>query len=372
MNLQIADVIRRLRRERDITQEDLADALGTTPQSVSRWENGYVYPDMEMIPKIALYFGVTTDVLFGMNDKARSARLEELRKISRDIAAEDKGRVTERRYQHHLAAYEEFPDETEFAYDICRDILLGKIRPVEESVDELRKLCRKIFETSKKDDERWNALRFMVAFEEEEEMKPWLEKLPPQWCNRDIFLLSRYSYRYDAAKRNGQLRQMMVDGLSQVFDYAGGLWDEEAPAGDGEDEPRDPVRGILGGKKSLEMMDLFRDSSTDEDAWLPKRYYQMLLLARDSLNVGDDEQGYGYLEKAVDLMLLYRLLPENTVLSYNCPLLEGLTWEKKGSGNGELLWMYRVLTLPECPFAKYGGDPRMKKQVERLRVYVEE
>ncbi len=154
MNLQIAETIRRLRRERDITQKDLADALGTTPQSVSRWENGYVYPDMEMIPRIALYFGVSTDILFGMNEEARTARLNELRKISRDIAAEDGGRVTERRYRHHLAAHEEFPDETEFAYDICKDIILGKIRPVEESMEELRKLCRKIFETSQKDDER--------------------------------------------------------------------------------------------------------------------------------------------------------------------------------------------------------------------------
>ncbi|MGN1345259.1 MAG: helix-turn-helix transcriptional regulator [Eubacteriales bacterium] len=45
MNLPISGVIRRLRRERDITQEELANALGVTYQSVSRWENDQAYPD---------------------------------------------------------------------------------------------------------------------------------------------------------------------------------------------------------------------------------------------------------------------------------------------------------------------------------------
>ena len=40
MSLPISNVIRRLRRERDITQEELAAAVGVTYQSVSRWENG--------------------------------------------------------------------------------------------------------------------------------------------------------------------------------------------------------------------------------------------------------------------------------------------------------------------------------------------
>lgn len=73
-NLPISGVIRRLRRERDITQEELANALGVTYQSVSRWENDQAYPDMEMIPKIAGYFSISTDVLFGMDTSTRDAK----------------------------------------------------------------------------------------------------------------------------------------------------------------------------------------------------------------------------------------------------------------------------------------------------------
>ena len=78
MTLRIGENIRQLRRERDITQEELAQILGVTYQSVSRWENGSCYPDVELIPAIAGFFGITTDKLMGVSEAAEQARVEEL------------------------------------------------------------------------------------------------------------------------------------------------------------------------------------------------------------------------------------------------------------------------------------------------------
>ena len=70
MQLQLGNTIRTLRRRDGRTQEALADALGVTSQAVSRWESGGSYPDMELMPSIANYFGVTIDELFGYcNDR---------------------------------------------------------------------------------------------------------------------------------------------------------------------------------------------------------------------------------------------------------------------------------------------------------------
>lgn len=63
MNIQIGEVIRTLRLQNNVTQEDLANQLGVSTQAVSRWENGACYPDLEFIPGIASYFGVSTDLL---------------------------------------------------------------------------------------------------------------------------------------------------------------------------------------------------------------------------------------------------------------------------------------------------------------------
>ena len=48
-----------------LTQEELAKKLSITPQSVSRWENGQSRPDIDMLPRLAAFFGTTIDALFG-------------------------------------------------------------------------------------------------------------------------------------------------------------------------------------------------------------------------------------------------------------------------------------------------------------------
>ncbi|MBR7032801.1 MAG: helix-turn-helix transcriptional regulator [Clostridia bacterium] len=72
MQLELGQKIRELRHRDGRTQEALADALGVTSQAISRWEANGGYPDMEMIPAIANYFGVSIDELFGYeNDRER-------------------------------------------------------------------------------------------------------------------------------------------------------------------------------------------------------------------------------------------------------------------------------------------------------------
>jgi len=75
MKLNIGGNIRRLRTEKNITQDKLAEALGVSCQSVSRWELNMCYPDMELLPAIANYFDVTLDDLVGMNDIRSQERI---------------------------------------------------------------------------------------------------------------------------------------------------------------------------------------------------------------------------------------------------------------------------------------------------------
>jgi len=58
MALNIGENIKKLRAEKGITQEQLAEHLSITYQSVSKWENGITAPDLYLIPTIAKYFGV--------------------------------------------------------------------------------------------------------------------------------------------------------------------------------------------------------------------------------------------------------------------------------------------------------------------------
>lgn len=69
MNLSVGANIKRIRLERNLTQEEVANHLGVSAQSVSKWERGEGYPDIEMLPGIANYLGISVDELLGVNQK---------------------------------------------------------------------------------------------------------------------------------------------------------------------------------------------------------------------------------------------------------------------------------------------------------------
>ena len=84
MVLNLSENIRRNRRESNLSQETFAERLGVSFQTISKWERGECYPDIEMLPKIANFFGITIDALMGADQNQEkeyvNALQEELRK----------------------------------------------------------------------------------------------------------------------------------------------------------------------------------------------------------------------------------------------------------------------------------------------------
>lgn len=60
--------IKELRTERGLSIRQLAEFFDVTVRAVQRWETGENIPSVEIIIKIAIYFEVTTDYLFGLED----------------------------------------------------------------------------------------------------------------------------------------------------------------------------------------------------------------------------------------------------------------------------------------------------------------
>lgn len=65
MNIEICSNIAKLRKEYKMTQSQVAEYLGVSPQAVSKWEQEAAVPDVYLIPKIAFLFNVSIDTLFG-------------------------------------------------------------------------------------------------------------------------------------------------------------------------------------------------------------------------------------------------------------------------------------------------------------------
>ena len=68
-------IIKKLRLSKNMTQADLADKLGVSVQTISRWENEVNYPDISLLPQLTELFGVTADYLLGIETGSKKVRL---------------------------------------------------------------------------------------------------------------------------------------------------------------------------------------------------------------------------------------------------------------------------------------------------------
>lgn len=152
MNIRLGEKIRTLRKNRNISQEVLANYLGVSFQAVSKWEKGETMPDVTMIPAIAVFFEVSTDELFDFN------RLETEEKVLKLC-----GEIAEWRNDR--------PEEAEKAYrDLLRqypgnDIIMANLLYVLPELgkrEETISMCKTVIAGTKYDDVRYDAARIMA------------------------------------------------------------------------------------------------------------------------------------------------------------------------------------------------------------------
>ena len=103
MDMTIGKRIAHFRKEKGLTQEELAQHMGISPQAVSKWENDQTCPDISALPKLARLFGVTVDELLEGKEALPAVRVlppeqrkdikDMLLRITVDSAQGDKIRV---------------------------------------------------------------------------------------------------------------------------------------------------------------------------------------------------------------------------------------------------------------------------------------
>lgn len=108
MEINMKDTLRTLRQKKNVTQEALANHLGITPQSVGKWERGEGFPDITLLPNIALYFGVTVDELLNVDQARIDEKIKTLEEESHRLKnAGENGKNLEL-WEN---AYAEFPND---------------------------------------------------------------------------------------------------------------------------------------------------------------------------------------------------------------------------------------------------------------------
>ncbi len=172
MRIKIGTKIRELRKEKNISQEVLAQYLNVSFQAVSKWEQEITLPDLELVPAIAAFFDVSTDELLQCN------RLETDKKVERicNTAYRYRMDAPERAEEILREGLRQFPGN-----EILLNNLLYVIRGPERS-SEVISLCTTLVRSAKQEDVRLDALRILAQTYWEtgrqELVLPTLEQIP--------------------------------------------------------------------------------------------------------------------------------------------------------------------------------------------------
>ena len=226
MKLNIGENIRRLRRGMDMTQEQLADKLGVAYQSVSRWENGTTYPDMEMLPALSSIFGVTVDELLGCEEsKKKEWIIERFREYGELCDGENAEAVVNllRELRRDCMTSSVFAG---YLWQLFGCVHWGNdaVKNHPEVLAELRITAKEILEGNY---ERWlkdSVVEHMSHIEDDEHIEEFLDKNATERdLTKDTLLYIRYHGREEWGKAD-VLRQKRLLSLIHTEFFNNGLW----------------------------------------------------------------------------------------------------------------------------------------------------
>lgn len=176
--MNIGKKIKELRKQRGITQEQLAESVGVSFQAVSKWENNIALPDITLAPILANYFGVSMDELFDFSLSKIEAEVESIAEEARNYIESDpeQGRKI---IENSLKKYPE------------NDVLLNSLLYVmnySEKPDETIAVANKIIEKTTRNDLKYDAFRFLAyaykAKGEFDNAKTAIEQIPEIYFNK--------------------------------------------------------------------------------------------------------------------------------------------------------------------------------------------
>ncbi len=338
MTINIGDTIKSMRKNKNITQETLANFLGVTNQSISKWERNETYPDITMLPSIASFFGTSVDNLLGINKIEQERKIQhycnEYSRLWSEHKPED---VTALMKQ----AVCEFPGNFDLLVKYLNCLVNADLNEnrLLEVRDDAQNIYDLIQEQCTNDSIRICAKKLMCRYLSRlsvidasgvdiSHAEKVLSSLPLMQNSRDIEAM--YIYHNDAEKR----KQACANGVSELLRLLGETLFRTY------DEPMDYNEKIL-----ESFINLLKAVMPDEDygkSFNHIIYNYGYLGVKNYLN-GDEEDALRCFEEEVRLAKAFDSLPDICVST--SPVVNGAVFEKTKTNLGTSKMQSRVKHL---------------------------
>ncbi len=387
MNLHFGANLKQLRRERDMTQEELADALGLSVQAISRYETNAAYPDIEMLPVIAGYFDTTVDLLLGVSAKARESRRGEYYSRFREANS------AKARLEILNKWRAEFPDEWLAVYNTM--VTVGELPEEKRDMNALRSIAKNALKRC--NDPGWHDHLIFGYLNSEDDEKAALDFIAEYGSERDLSKLNLMMNYYQGRDDNKARALYQYQIFVQTDNFMNFL-----TAYRNIGDVREAINGC---EQALDILKRLSNDPdlTKPDKWIDSKLMALLRLSNNYLFFDEREKGFNALDTAITLIENMINLPDGTKItcgtkrfdaldcvtqkaasyysgsdclySYNGLAIllkyENLPFEGDYSND---VWhffavKYRNIITDPCwhNFARYKDDPEYQKYAERVR-----
>ena len=283
MNLNFAENIKQLRKGKEITQEKLAEALGVTGQTVSRWELGVCYPDLELLPSIANFFCVSIDMLLSNDASAKEKDAELFHEKLNSFSVE---RSVERiKFVKEYCC--KYPEDDFYACMLAvviSDHLLIRPEEKEQYMPLMLSKVQGLLETRY----RYDVIAMMATLCEESELKKWMDMCPNSGFSKRDCLISR-------AETRGSAYEMYVQGGLGMFETFIRQLDWRCADALGAEKKGEYQRSILQTIRS------FGSDGEVPNGWKMYYAYKQFVLAACLFGQGKTEEGWDNFDSAIGM-----------------------------------------------------------------------
>ena len=354
---KLGENLKKFRTQNNLTQEQLAEVLGVSPQAVSRWELGSTYPDITLLPIIANYFDITTDELFGINGEKLQKEIDSILEHKKEL--HNQGKIIE------IIAYlreksEQFPNSASIAYELGNALYLELCRNGSKSVDTLKEIVA-ITERAIRLDKGGSyvtfagkhllCLAYCMAGETDKAYKIAAEEMPSLWASRENLLPNVLNGDEETYQRQFNLLTFMDMSIHNLHHLARKM-----------DTPEKSIELL---KKSVALADLL---TGDDHKFYNERVFKCYLwIARAYCALNKTQEAMDNLDLALKYAVMYEERPEQS--NYNVFWLKGYTDDRSRTSKNseETLYQHLLTKIAEEPFSVLHNADRYVAFTEKVR-----
>ncbi len=369
----IGEIIKELRKQRKITQEELAELVGVTPQAISKWERNVGYPDITQIVPLSKAFGVSTDEILGVTFGNDEKQVEEYIFSSYRAVVID---GYERAIEILREAQSKFPRSYLVKVKLANTLISSNFKSKDKTVyEEVINILNYVLEHCTDSEIRNEALDLLaLAYDyigEKEKMMKVVEQMVPFIYSREQFMLYKWSDcgQEGLEERQGYLLNLFSEML-QCIDLISYHCIEHKPVYTTEEK-------IAMQKQIVGIMDvLFPNGDYQVHSQTAKDACKTLL--KLYLEIGDIENSIKWLERACDFSVhfdTYEINHHTTPLFKNIQECGGIRVDEKSCSENLLLEIKEIKGIERIiddervknALCKLG---KVKTEEYRLREYL--